>query len=485
MIHDLSAFQPGSPWPLPDKDTRCRWHRYRDCRDAYGSKHPDWLRRVSDPDKLDELKVIVDFHGRLTRSWADMLFGERPTVSHAGDAESAYLHDLMTRTDLLGQCYTAALDVSALGDGLLKLRMDEGAAKVRAQMPEVWVPLVDDDDCTDFEGHVLVIDQTVEVPGRVGKTHVVTIEVHEPGIVTVYDLTATDAVRGTAGKVLSFSERESTPDHPNPAPTGTECPTLLHVPNGSTSASAFGIDDYKVIDPLLDEMTGRYTLNSVVLDKHADPNMAVNEESLEIDPSTGKTVLKVGGATYVIDANGNKPEYVTWDGNLTPSLAQIAAVKEELFLVSETCPAQFGDNKAGATASGSALKRQMMAPLSKVNRLRIQWDTTVKAAIRALADMETFYRVKGAVLLPDPAIEWRDGLPEDETEVTASLVTRYTAGLLSLETALRRQGFQGDVNDETTPLGAEYTRIMAEKPAVPTGGAPRITLQTFNNRAGA
>jgi hypothetical protein len=209
--------------------------------------------------------------------------------------------------------------------------------------------------------------------------------------------------------------------------------------------------------------------------------MAVPDESLEIDPRTGRSVLKVGGATYVIGADGQMPQYITWNGNVDPSLSQIAAIKGELFLVTETCPAQFGDTAAGPAASGSALRRQMMAPLSKVNRLRIQWDTAVKTAIRTLSEMETHYRVAGAVLLDDPAIEWRDGLPEDETERATIDTMYFTAGLMSLETALRRRGFMGDAQDPETPLGAELARITASRAVAPTVGTPpRITLQSFN-----
>ena len=140
MIHDLCCFEVGKQWPIADKDTLNRWKRYAANRDSYNSEHPQWLRDIRDLDVLREARVFVDFYGRLTRSWADMLFGEAPAISHAGDAESAYLRDLMLRTDLLNECYLAALDTSSLGDGLLKVRLDDG----RVDIDFIAVAIVDE-----------------------------------------------------------------------------------------------------------------------------------------------------------------------------------------------------------------------------------------------------------------------------------------------------------------------------------------------------
>ena len=120
-------------------------------------------------------------------------------------------------------------------------------------------------------------------------------------------------------------------------------------------------------------------------------------------------------------------------------------------------------------------------PAAKVNRLRTLWDPIVKQAITAAAKLEVMAGVTGAVELPDPVMEWRDGLPEDEQE-RAQIDTMYvTAGLMSKETALRRRGFDGDPNDPDSPLGAELARIKDEAPTAPAPGAtPKITLQTQN-----
>lgn len=472
MLTSLDWLAVGMPWPVKDHDTMKRWKRAEACRDLYASEHPEWLRDEREPDKRTELRILVDFYGRLSRGWADLQFGEPPRISHDGQREGEYMASLVSH--ILPACYTAALDVSALGDGLLRARLVNGRAVIAPVMPETWVPIFDPEDSSSIVSHVLVRQTDCVVQGEVGRSCDITAEVHEAGIVRMF------VGHAAGGMITRMQEVPAGSNGAESGATGATSPLVFHVPNGRTSACLFGTDDYKAIDPLLDEMAARYTLNSLVLDKHSDPNMAAPMDVFTTDPSTGETTLRISGEVYPIGQDGATPSYITWDGNLTPSAEQIRGIKEELYLVSETCAAMFGDNKNGPAASGAALKRQMMSPLAKVNRLRTVWDAAIKECITATAALESFYRLGNAVPLPDPQIEWRDGLPEDETE-RATVDTMYvTAGLMSMERALRRQGLDGAADDPNSPLGAELARLQAETPKVATGPAPRVTLQTFN-----
>ncbi|MGI1692105.1 hypothetical protein [Thermoanaerobacter uzonensis] len=50
---------------------------------------------------------------------------------------------------------------------------------------------------------------------------------------------------------------------------------------------------------------------------------------------------------------------------------------EQMYILSNTTTAAFGQLKSGLAESGSALRRLMMAPLTKVNRVR-RFDPVVK-----------------------------------------------------------------------------------------------------------
>jgi hypothetical protein len=74
----------------------------------------------------------------------------------------------------------------------------------------------------------------------------------------------------------------------------------------------------------------------------------------------------------------------------------------------------------------------MMAPLAKVNRIRMRFDPALKEVLW-LASAWKGAGHGGAVVLENIHIDWKDGLPDDEQELTQNEVQRYTAGLTSLK----------------------------------------------------
>jgi hypothetical protein len=64
-----------------------------------------------------------------------------------------------------------------------------------------------------------------------------------------------------------------------------------------------------------------------------------------------------------------------------------------------------------------------------------------------------------AVVLENIRIDWKDGLPDDEQELTQNETQRYTAGLTSLESSLRRlYGLEGEaLQDEIDRIKEEQT----------------------------
>ena len=131
---------------------------------------------------------------------------------------------------------------------------------------------------------------------------------------------------------------------------------------------------------------------------------------------------------------------------------------EQLYTLSETSAAAFGNLKVGMAESGSALRRLMMAPLAKVNRIRMRFDPALKKAIRLCAALEVAQGMPNAVLLDNISITWQDGLPDDEMEQTQIMVQRKGAGLVSTESAVRHlDGLKGE------ELEAELDRIAGEQ----------------------
>ena len=119
-----------------------------------------------------------------------------------------------------------------------------------------------------------------------------------------------------------------------------------------------------------------------------------------------------------------------------------------------------------------------MAPLAKVNRIRMRFDPALKEVLWLASALEKAQGMAGAVLLENIHIDWKDGLPDDEQELTQNEAQRYTAGLTSLESALRRlYGLEGNALEE------EIERIRAERQGTQVE-PPRITLPPAAEEAG-
>ena len=69
-------------------------------------------------------------------------------------------------------------------------------------------------------------------------------------------------------------------------------------------------------------------------------------------------------------------------------------------------------------------------------------------------------------------IEWQDGLPRDEQEVTKVEVDRYTSGLSSLDSSLQRlyPGLEGEA------LQHEIDEIKQERAGQQAPAAPKVQL---------
>jgi hypothetical protein len=149
------------------------------------------------------------------------------------------------------------------------------------------------------------------------------------------------------------------------------------------------------------------------------------------------------------------PGYVTWEGQLTAAYKEIEVLVEQLYTLSETSAAAFGQLKSGLAESGTALRRLMMAPLAKVNRIRMRFDPAIKKVLWLASKLEANAGV--GVELDNINIQWQDGLPDDDKE-TAEIHEIYTrSGVMSKERAIQRLF---DLDPES--LQAELEKILAE-----------------------
>jgi hypothetical protein len=320
--------------------------------------------------------------------------------------------------------------------------------------------VVKPDNIKETQAHVLAwtYEEDVQERGKTVTKKYLQTEIHEKGRIITAKYPIENNIIGPA---IEYAETE----------TGVDEFLVVPVNNVLTTDRVMGLDDYSDLDSIIQALEVRVAQIERILDKHADPNMYGPDTALEHDPATGQWGYRGGGKYFPVGQGEQPPGYVTWDGQLDAAFKQIDLLMEQLYILSETSAAAFGQLKAGLAESGTALRRLMLAPLAKVNRIRMRFDPALKEVLRLASMLEKAQGMSGAVVLENIHIDWKDGLPDDEQEVTQNETQRYTTGLTSLESSLRRlYGLEGDALQE------EVERIKGEQQGQAQMQPPSITL---------
>lgn len=433
MLTNLDFLSPGQQWPPPSEAERLQ--KYEQNRLLWEGRHEHvfkaaFQRLLRDEDRMS-IEFVLNWPKRLSTLWADLLLGETPTVS-AGEADSAEqqaVDRLIEENDFWNTAYEGVIDISRYGTGVFKVRFD-GRGIIEAIPPSLWFPVFDPDNIKSVIAHVIGWAYGGEQDRRLK------MEIHTPGYIEHREY----AMKGDAIGELLTNEQ--------PTATGVPYPLIRPVHNLSTTDNPFGADDYSDLDSIIQELEVRIAQVSRILDKHSDPNMYGDEAALEQDEQ-GNWVFRGGGKFFPVSSGGVTPGYVTWDGQLDAQFRTLDWLMEQFYALSETSPAAFGQLKQGLAESGSALKRLMLAPIAKVNRVRMRLDPALKDVLWYAAELERAQGVSGAVQLGDISIAWNDGLPDDPREETELTVQQVDAGLMSQETAIKHlQRLEGEQLEE-------------------------------------
>ena len=486
-LTDLRFLEPGAPWPPPSQKSRMT--RYDKNKLLWKGHHDEvfgnWWKVLRD-DKAASLEIILGWHKRLSTLWADLLLSEAPRFFDGEDAEETAgsgapteasnsaktkrqeAIDRITNKDDNGYIrtlYKITLDISRFGDGVAKISLGKDGAKIKAITPAYWFPVVSPDDLEEYTHHVLGWKY------KVGEQEYLRIEVHEKGFITHRTQAIGDAgVLGERERMGFYSDegRKALTENPEAAELiremydgvePTNCDDFLVVPFKGLEVSdeIFGDDDYTQIDSLVAALETRAGQINRVLDKHTDPSMYGPPGLMRKNPTTGKMEFKSGNQYYEVDEDDIPPGYVTWDGQLEAQFKEMETILQQLYIISETSPAAFGQIEGNLAESGSALRRLMQAPLAKVARMTMSVDPSAKRCIKIASQLETNNAGHNGVPITKVNIQWQDGLPPDPKEQAETEHFRRAALNTSTVSSIRR--LDGGTQEEAQ---AEYERIKTE-----------------------
>jgi len=472
MLTSLRFLEPGVEWPPPSE--KLRMEMYHNNRQLFEGDHAEVYREdfkriervIGNFNDVVSYPVIINFQKLMSLKIADLLLGDPPQIT-AGEPDSPEQETVLKikeNSDLNNTAYETAIDVSRYGDGLLYVREKDGKGIIDVTQPPYWYPVVNPENVKEIMYHVIAWEHETEVNGK--KNKFIKAFIHEKGKYEARELQVSTSeygnhIRPTIQGIVNSTIFD----------TGLDDFAIIQIPNIITSDRVTGIDDYTDIDSIISELLVRVGQIARILDKHAAPSVQGPQTALEKDPATGEWRLKMGN--YFPRDSRDDPEvaYITWDGQLTANFEAISRLVNFLYTISEMGSALFGDMSAntGQVPSGSALRRLMISPLAKVNRIRMRFDTGLKKAIKLCSQLGG----EGVIDLSeyDISITWQDGLPNDPVEEADIMDKRVGKATMSQRRALKLYDTMSDADaDDELALIQEEERMNSPVLASPFGG---------------
>ncbi|MDA2738387.1 phage portal protein [Bacillus cereus group sp. Bc015] len=441
-------FVKGEYFPLTDHEERINKY-IRNDKLAKGD-HADVFR---DTANKHEFYIGSNFAGLIARKSSDFLFGEVPVISSGKDnksKEQATL-DRITQLNRMNRLnYQQALTCAIMGDAFYKIRFGQeyGGAFPEAFDPKrIIVEAVDPKkvypQTSPFDKSKIVAFHIAEPVQEDGSSDDWTlyVESHFAGKIVYRQFELTVFRTNRYGNVELFKIGDELPEGYEEQLTGVPVPLVVHIANYNDGIDWKGQDDISEHLSLFDEINNRLSQIGSILDKHADPPIAVPTGLLQED-GEGNTYFQVA-MNKVFEVMGKDdiiPQYIS---NSNPQLEQAFKELEMLleFLLSTTeIPAvAIGLKDSGTSGnSGLSIKWRMNSLLAKINRKRQFFEDGLKRVYMIAQMLEQYADPsveKHEIVVP--TIKFNDGLPQDDTEIANRMAIRTNGSqTLSQKTAL-------------------------------------------------
>lgn len=270
MLTDLSWLDIGQSFPPPC--TRNRLQRYKENRELFEDKHglvyekqfQRIERVIGNFGSVVSYATIVNYQKLISLKTADLVFGEKPSVTVADDTKQAVIDNIIINTELFDKLYMSAIDFSRYGDSII---MPTSDGNIDVVSPALWFPVVDEINIRRFKYHVFgfvyLINSKLETYG-------LKVQIHNSDNPTECE----ERNYMLSGKSMSDFKiaKDLTKKNEMKLQTYLDTCPVYRISNLITSDRLFGLDDYRSVDSLISELMVRISQISKVLDKFAQPN---------------------------------------------------------------------------------------------------------------------------------------------------------------------------------------------------------------------
>lgn len=476
-------FEQGVSYPFDGHKLRIK--RYKENMQLFKGEYKDIFDKYNfNPN--DSLYISVNLAGIICKKSTDMLFGEAVQVSAGkkdNSKEQGILDKITAENYLNISNYEAGLMASIKGDAFYKVRWGQewdGDLPQEIDPSKVIVEPIPAEYCFPETSpankkKITVIHVAVPVYDEETDKWELWVESHKAGQVMYFKCKLNVMETDRYATPVSW-EISSKPYDMMVEETGVSLPLVVHVPNFAVD-SWEGVDDLSEHKSVFDEINNRLSQIASILDKHADPAIAVPAGVLEVD-GNGRPIFSVN-REKVFEIMGKDdviPQYVTWNGQLQHAYSELDMLIENLLATAEIPEVALGKSDSGTSgATGISIRMRMSPLLAKVNRKRQYFDKALKQ-VYLLGQQLTKVATHDAGYQPVvPVLLFSDGLPKDAAEEAQTMAIRTgSKPTMSQKSAIML--LDGKTEEQAE---AELERIAAENEPE-TEGNPDI----FNELSG-
>jgi hypothetical protein len=477
--YTYNAFQPGQQFP--PFNHRERISKYKRLKKLFQGKQFEVYERATKllkdspfADQLQQLYIAVNLADILVTKPADLLVGEPPSFESGlpdSSAQQTAINSYVEENDLVKLIHESCIGNGYRGDSWVKVRwgyrsdFSEVLARGGSIPADVTMEPIIEHVNAEFvfpeltRGNVksfkavnictveYVIDGRTEMP-------FLNVERHIPGYIVYerYELFefegGLDTNWGYPLHCYNIGAKVPTGRDEDFVETGVPYLLVQHIPYKSVDDDWEGIGGLEKLESLLAAINDRIVQIDYILWKHSDPTAFGPDLDTGID---GKS-LSFGGKYIPVTKEDVAPGYMVWNGQLAEAFKELEVLISLVFQISETPQWLFGStlgNNSGGTGTShtdsASIKARFMPILSKVNRIRTQYDKAIRDALYVCqlieiangdASFEAVY----------PTIAWQDGIPKNALE-EAQIAALRTGNKpnLDVKSAIKRQD---SVDDE-------------------------------------
>lgn len=365
-----------------------------------------------------QAEVTVNWYSRVANFWADALYSVAPSIEGPElitPVISKYHNHVMS------QMVNASIGASVEGTApILSLR----PGHLQTLNASNWLPVVEDFEEAVIKGHLFLF------PYIEGETKDTTTTPNRIKIIRVQDGNAEITLHEFDGSLVGRRVQELKVDQSGQA--------VVFQLRHRVADSHFGVSDYPDMYPLVEELNRRLSDRSRILTRLADPHMVLpssahqqNEDgtpNLDFDLSKPKV--------FFVEQEDVQPQYLTWDGQLGASDAQIERIKEAIYVATSLSRAIFSDGNLGLSDSGSAIRRMTIPTQIRVLSLRQRVEPVLVGIFAHFARATLNDALEG--LEEEMSVTWADVLRGGDDELITNEIDLGQAGLTSRRSSISR-----------------------------------------------